>query len=297
MLPIDNIFITALIKRRTPTKGSSQVLTYLIFVALVIIAQMIVPQRSLNEIKVLISEGLSYLSESLSDFSEGLSDLTESRSDYDRSNTTIITGLFLLNSSRHTDDNYFILIEKRFSNEDPMIIFTSPDLAPKLAKLRGKPNRTVVIPTELKDTKIHKKYPQEEFWRNVSHLNCERGISINSGLDPQIYWVWNSKMEFVKMGSDLNPFKSKFFVWVDAGLVRWDKYINTSILQRVPPELPENQTMFLHVTPILRFKKKAQMGGGMYLCDMYVLVQSILYYFLFTTHRLIRDLWGIQARY
>lgn len=187
---------------------------------------------------------------------------SRSMNDHDQSNKTIITAFFLLNTGRHSNDEYFELMGRLFSSPDPMIIFTSPELAPKLAEMRRKPKRTVVIPVELKDMKVSKKYT-EEFWWNIS--KHARGATMNGGYNPNLYRIWNSKVEFLKMGSDFNPFRSNFFAWVDAGLVRWDKYTNISIIQQVPPELPENKLMCLDVTWILYHKAHFQMGGGMYL--------------------------------
>ena len=120
-----------------------------------------------------------------------------------------------------------------FSNDDAMVIFTSPELAPILTRIRSKPERTLVIPTNLSDTMLVKEYPQEAFWSRISKFG--RGPGINSNHDPHLYQIWNSKVDFLKIGSDQNPFHSHFFAWVDVGIARWPQYENTTIIQRVPP--------------------------------------------------------------
>lgn len=196
------------------------------------------------------------------------SETTRARTNFStlvRSNNTIITALFLVNSTkRHSDQEYIDLMARLFSNNDSMVIFTSPDLAPKLKQIRGgKPERTVVIPMELSETKVARIYAPE-FWSRVSEDgNGTRKVhGIHSGLNYEIYQIWNSKVEFVKLASDMNPFQSNFFAWVDAGLIRWDQYTNSTILDRIPPELPDNKMALLDVTPILLRKNYHQMGGG-----------------------------------
>jgi hypothetical protein len=77
--------------------------------------------------------------------------------------------------------------------------------------------------------------------------------------------VWNSKIEFLKLGSDINPFGSKFFgAWVDAGLICWDNYANTTILQRVPPELARDRFMVMNVTSVLFHKKYKKIAAGLF---------------------------------
>ena len=120
-----------------------------------------------------------------------------------------------------------------FSNDDAMIIFTSPELAPTVTRIRGKPERTSVIPTNLSDTMLVKQYPHEAFWSRIS--TDGRGPGINRGHDHHLFQIWNSKVDFLKIGSDKNPFYSNFFVWSDVGIVRWRQYENTTIVQRVPP--------------------------------------------------------------
>ncbi|CAJ1959198.1 unnamed protein product [Cylindrotheca closterium] len=178
-----------------------------------------------------------------------------------RSNHTIITAYFLVNKTkRHSDSNYIELMERLFSNSDPMIIYTSPEVAPLLAEIRGKPERTVVIPMNLSDTNLVKRYPRPAFWESVSKDG--RGAGINNGYDYNLYQIWNSKVDFLKLGSDMNPFQSNFFAWMDAGFVRWDEYTNSTIIQRIPPELPETKLAIMNITPIIHFKTHHQMGGG-----------------------------------
>ncbi|KAL3936666.1 MAG: hypothetical protein SGBAC_008063 [Bacillariaceae sp.] len=155
---------------------------------------------------------------------------------------------------------------KLFSNNDAMIIYTSYDFEPTMRAMRQKPERTMIVPIRLNETKSWQMFSYD-FWyfdvfrpsRRIRSLGSNKGI-----VDHLPYIVWNSKVEFLKLGSELNPFRSTFFAWIDAGFVRWNEYANTTIVQRIPPELPKEKLLIMDVTPILSHKKYKQMSAGMF---------------------------------
>lgn len=180
---------------------------------------------------------------------------------YDHANNTIVTAFFPLDTRRHSNDEYTLFMTRLFSNNDAMIIFTTPDFASRIKSMRQKPRRTKIIAMHLNETKTLKMFPPE-FWEQ--HVpQTVQGLGSNSA-DYPVRVIWNSKIEFLKIGSDQNPFRSNFFAWVDAGLIRWDSYANTTILQRVPPELPRDRFMVMDVTPVLFHKQYQQMAAGLF---------------------------------
>jgi hypothetical protein len=180
----------------------------------------------------------------------------------DDANNTVVTAYFPLNSTRHSDDDYMLYMARLFSNDDPMIIFTSHDFASRIRSMRGKPKRTLIITMHLHETKTLQMFPPD-FWGKYVPP-AVRGLGSSSTNIYQVRVIWKSKIEFLKLGSDINPFGSKFFAWVDAGLIRWDNYANTTILQRVPPELPEDRFMVMNVTSVLFHKTYKQMAAGLF---------------------------------
>ena len=40
------------------------------------------------------------------------------------------------------------------------------------------------------------------------------------GHNKELFWIWNEKTNMMKMVSDINPFSSSYFVWMDIGAVR-----------------------------------------------------------------------------
>lgn len=175
----------------------------------------------------------------------------------DEANNTIVTAFFRTPTKRHSLDEYFALMRRLFSCDDAMVIFTSEDLAANISALRGKPTKTMIITMNLNETRMAKLHDME-YWQKWSPALHARGAHYTS------LWVWNEKVEFLKKASDRNPFQSTFFAWVDAGFVRYDDYSNTTLLQRIPPELGKDQMMVLNVTRVTHKQKTIMMGAGLF---------------------------------
>lgn len=174
--------------------------------------------------------------------------------DFDKANNTIVTAYYRLNCNRHSHEEYLEHMTRLFSSEDPMIIFTSPDLVENITAARGKPKRTLVIPMSLNETRMATTY-NTSFWEMLPTTWVA---------DYRVYWVWNEKVDFLKKATEMNPFQSNFFAWVDMGLIRWEEYANSTILQRVPPELPSDKIMILNVTRITARARNLMMGAGLF---------------------------------
>ena len=63
----------------------------------------------------------------------------EKRRNLFTTNNTIVTAYYDLSTTRHSSEEYDLLMTRLFSSNDAMIIFTSPDLVTKLSSMRQKP--------------------------------------------------------------------------------------------------------------------------------------------------------------
>lgn len=140
-----------------------------------------------------------------------------------KANNTAVTAFYHLGTNRHTKEEYDELLSKTLSITDPLIIFTSPDLAPKLAALRGKPKSSLVVPLELNKVKVATMFSVDTWKQEVVSHGGAQGVSSH-----EVFWVWHAKIELLKIASEINPFGSEFFAWIDAGMIRWDEYGNTT---------------------------------------------------------------------
>ncbi len=91
-----------------------------------------------------------------------------------------------------------------------------------------------------------------DFW-NEQHLKDPRKERHQGFF---VYWVWLSKLEFVKQAIQMNPFQSEFFVWVDMGYFRSDRWLGKRMLQNIPNALQEDQVLMLD------HHHQGHVGGG-----------------------------------
>jgi hypothetical protein len=185
---------------------------------------------------------------------------------YDQINNTVVTAFFNLGTQRHSLEEYYQMMGRLFSNNDGMIIFTSPDLAQFLGSVRGKEKRTLVVPMRLNETKTSQIFSKEHWIQNITSSSPPPPFRIgsNRGAPIEAHQLWLAKVEFLKYATQLNPFRSTYFAWVDAGMVRDDMYTNGTILERIPNDLPPDKLMLLHITNIIHHKDCSQMGGGIF---------------------------------
>merc|ERR1711865_819616 len=158
------------------------------------------------------------------------------------------------------------------SLQDPMVIYTTADMVPKIERLRAHAiDHTVVVATTLEDTRVAKRY-DAAFWKTQHQMDPERGIH----KDVRLYWVWNSKTEFLKRTVDTNPFQSTYFAWVDIGYFRSNKYNGRTMLQH---HLDPSKITLLEIP-------KGNVGGG-FIGGVATAIErwSTLFYEMLDTHK------------
>ena len=155
-----------------------------------------------------------------------------------RSKGTIVTAYFQLNS-KHPVEQYLKWMTRMLSLPDPMVIFTSADLVPLFTRMRaGKLERTVIIETQLEDTKMAREFPVE-FWQRQFERDPEKGKHKSY----KLFWIWNGKADFVRQAIEMNPFNSSYFMWSDIGCYRFERpngslqLADTSLLDRHPEKI------------------------------------------------------------
>lgn len=150
-------------------------------------------------------------------------------------NTTVITVYFELDRSKHSKEKYQNWLKNMLNSVEkaPLVIFTDRNSVYSINQTRS---------TQLSNTVI---YVYESIWDVLKELGRKRKINyvenylnIQNSLDPEknihnpsLYAIWNLKSYFVQKVVELNPFKSSFFIYTDAGA--WRK---NSI-----PQWPDNQ--------------------------------------------------------
>ena len=150
---------------------------------------------------------------------------------------TVVTAYYRV-PSKHNPQRYLTWMENMLSLQDPMVIFTEPELVNTIADFRGHAtNRTVIIPLSLFDLPIGAAF-SSEFWKDQLDRDPEKDIHRSY----QLFWIWLSKSWFVSAAIKLNFFDSDIYVWSDIGCFRKPNY-NSKLLVMHPETVPTNEVL------------------------------------------------------
>lgn len=115
---------------------------------------------------------------------------------------TFVTGFLCGDVSKHPPSKYLEWFYHIANTGIPIVLFLDP--ASGWTKF---PSNVVVIPFELKDTWVGQNVPMDVV------LPASRGINTR-----EYMLIQNAKTEFVFRASQLNPFRTSWFAWIDFGI-------------------------------------------------------------------------------
>lgn len=120
--------------------------------------------------------------------------------------------------SKHTHEEYDKWITHFLSKVScNLVVFTSPDLVEyiKLKRVNFL-TKTVIIPIAFEDLYLYRAY--EKFWD--AQYKMDIYLHESQGRTKECYVLWNSKLHFLKVAIEKNPFLSDKFIWADIGCLR-----------------------------------------------------------------------------
>ena len=130
---------------------------------------------------------------------------------------TLVTCYFLVSGAKHSSEAYARWMSNFLSPvQTPMVIFTTPELAPKIMKLRGKFAHLTELIVDFDVWTFPSVLEHAEAYRSTQYLkDPQQTLHI-----PELYAIWASKPWMVLEVSKRNPFGSKYFFWIDIGSFR-----------------------------------------------------------------------------
>ena len=128
--------------------------------------------------------------------------------------TTLVTAFYPI-KSKFVRDVYLEWIKAFVTLVCPrIVVFTSSEMAPIITALRPdglSPMHVVVL--EFEELESWKRW--QTVWKQHHALDPERSYHT-----PELYALWAQKPFFVSRAIDVNPFRTKFFMWCDIGVFR-----------------------------------------------------------------------------
>ena len=154
-------------------------------------------------------------------------------------NATVVTAFYRM-PSKHRAANYARWAANVLQTGSPMVVFTDQLSLTVLKKMR--PRRLLAQTRFLvKSLQAHDwlKGYNPAFWkRQHDQLDPERH-GAHSSISPDLYKIWDSKLEMVVAVAESNPFFTDTFWWVDIGALRDkkvfpDPWPSPSVLAHLP---------------------------------------------------------------
>jgi hypothetical protein len=157
-----------------------------------------------------------------------------------RSPITLITALYLIgNKSKHDTSRYLAWVSNFYPTiSTPIITFTTCDLIHSLKNWRhGLPGTAICYNLDDVPAISKNKY----IYSNQNAMDPEKSIH-----SEELYKIWNAKSWLVLQVAIWNPYKSKYFFWVDAGSFRENRaYHNWPHYPRLEDALKERDNTVL----------------------------------------------------
>lgn len=142
-----------------------------------------------------------------------------------KNNFVIVTSLYNLSGIKRDDDRdwetYLKWFSKTLEIKCPFIIFTEPNLYDFIMKYRNKNSTFIInesldqVPLYYLKNQIQSILDSDEYKRNMSdpkRVECK---------DSMYSIIQYSKFKWMQKASEVNPFNSEYFFWLDAGASRF----------------------------------------------------------------------------
>jgi hypothetical protein len=178
--------------------------------------------------------------------------------------TTCVVSAFYRMHSKHSVEKYFEWIIPFLSNcPFQLIFFTEPELLNSFEQIRRKySSNTILVSLPFSEWNSTKRYGSET-WLKQKEKDHETNHS------PKLYCTWYEKKEFVMRAIGMRAFDAEYFVWCDAGILRFPEWI--PLIQSFPlaTKIPKEKMTFLKIADFQKedtwekdFQFEDHIGGG-----------------------------------
>ena len=164
---------------------------------------------------------------------------------------SIVTGYFPLRKAKHSQSEYLSWLQNLLSFcSCPMIIFSSAEFHPILHRLRRNGSLPSFFIVDYQSPLEMPPIQSLRFTFERQHRIDPEGVYHSV----ELYAVWCAKSFMLNRSAELNPFNSKFFLYVDAGAFRSSNYRfeNWPDREIIRPILAEQRLLLGLIAPLPR---------------------------------------------
>ena len=179
----------------------------------------------------------------------------------DRRDCTLVSAYFY-RASHPSAELHDKWMANTLSLRDPMVVFTAADQVHKIWSMRRHAQaNTEVVSVDLRQTYMARTFTElhggPRFWEAQSRADTAR--QRHNGT-VHVYWIWNERANWLRQVAERNPFRSRFFAWVDIGYLRTTQFKHQTLVRWVPASLQPNQVLMLNGRD--SHLQRPSVGGG-----------------------------------
>ncbi|KAL7533583.1 hypothetical protein ACHAWF_004551, partial [Thalassiosira exigua] len=164
--------------------------------------------------------------------------------------TTTIVSAYYQFKSKHLAQEYKRWFSKFLAANDPIIVFVEPNST--WSKFVQEQRATHAAPTLLIEFEFSNLLMNttltDSFWQEQREIDKEKRIHKGTG----VYKIWNEKVALLASAEEVNPFKTDYFAWVDAGYYMAKGFSPPSegpsfALNLTKAGVPDTKMLLLHI--------------------------------------------------
>lgn len=141
---------------------------------------------------------------------------------------TIVTAYYKI-KSKHPSNQYFAWMKNFLSLQDCIVVYTSEDLVQEIRLMRPDGFPLEIVTRPLQTFKVAQMLDSDG-WLEQEKKDPELDV----GHSRELYWIWNEKSFLLHQVSQVNPFKSEYFAWLDIGAVRHSSFNYERLMNNFP---------------------------------------------------------------
>jgi len=180
---------------------------------------------------------------------------------------TLVTAYYKI-KSKHSSDQYFNWMKNFLSLQDCIVVYTTEDLVTQIKMMRPEGFPLEIVTRPLESFKVFQMLDSDG-WTKQEELDSELDV----GHSRELYWIWNEKTALLHEVSQVNPFKSDYFAWLDIGAIRQSSNNRERLMNNFPFQkgillleiypFTDEELVLQNGTSNADFSKVNRIGGGM----------------------------------
>ena len=174
---------------------------------------------------------------------------------------TIVSAFYKTSTTKHTFSQYQGWMKNFFSMPDPLVVYVEDhELVSAILDMRKHAShRTIILPMQFEEFYTYNEFGGQKFWKTQVLKDSEAATHV----DWRVYLIWLEKTTWLRSVSNLNPFNTDYFAWLDIGYIRQPIRLHGPLVKKVPPT-GDDRIYLLNIVPFKQCQLETDAQGKIY---------------------------------